>query len=91
MSPHEKELPSKVSREILKYLAKHPDAQDTLEGICEWWLLKEQAQRGFKRVIDALELLASEGLIVKKTAIDKRIHYRLNKRKYKRILKLTED
>jgi len=29
-------------REILAYLADHPDAQDTLAGIFEWWLLERK-------------------------------------------------
>jgi len=29
---------SEVVDAILRYLHSHPDAADTVDGICEWWL-----------------------------------------------------
>jgi hypothetical protein len=30
---------------LLKYLAAHPDAADSIEGICRWWLPNHIASR----------------------------------------------
>ena len=30
-----------VAKDILAYLAEHPQAMDTLEGIAEWWLMRQ--------------------------------------------------
>ena len=39
-----------LSDKILKYLFKHPDGNDTLEGITEWWLLNQRISYEMKRV-----------------------------------------
>lgn len=91
MQRSKSESPSDISRELLNYLLKHPEAQDTLEGICQWWLLKQTAYREFVRVRDTLDRLASEGLVTRKLAVDGRVHYRINKRKQKTILKLLDE
>jgi hypothetical protein len=31
-------LKTEIAREILAYLLDHPDAQDTLDGISQWWV-----------------------------------------------------
>jgi Fe2+ or Zn2+ uptake regulation protein len=52
-----------LQREILSYLAQHPDAKDTLEGITHWWLA--DAETGVKPsdVISALDALVSKGWV----------------------------
>ena len=34
--------PGSLAYEILKYLVRHPQAQDTVEGIVEWWLMEQR-------------------------------------------------
>lgn len=48
---------------ILNYLAAHPDALDTLEGIAQWWLMHEHIRAEVERVISALQLLIEQGLV----------------------------
>lgn len=31
-----------VAQDILGYLAEHPQAMDTAEGIAEWWIMRQQ-------------------------------------------------
>ncbi len=55
----------RVCRQILAYLINHPDAQDTAEGIAQWWLLEQRIQQALGEVQDALtELLENEFIAV---------------------------
>ena len=53
----------KISRMILGYLRKNPDAGDTLEGITRWWLNMERIDLSVKEVAQALESLMEQGVI----------------------------
>jgi hypothetical protein len=53
-----------IARAILGYMVEHRDAKDTLEGIDQWWLLKEEGERSLSDVADAIALLRSMDLIV---------------------------
>lgn len=68
----------RIEREILGYLSNHPAAQDTVEGIAEWWLLERWIRREAGQVEVALEHLVARGKIAKRTGPDGRAHYRLN-------------
>jgi len=51
-----------VGLEILAYLAKHPEAKDTLEGVRHWWL--EDPDRWSKQdVANAAQALVDRGLL----------------------------
>jgi hypothetical protein len=76
---------SETAQEILAYLAAHPEAQDTLEGIVQWWLLEQKIRRQTARVKEALAELVTQKLILERPGSDLRKHYRLNRRKMKTI------
>lgn len=76
---------SQIARDVLSYLAEHPEAQDTFEGIVEWWLLEQKIKRQTAEVREVLDNLASRKLILERRAGDSRTHYRLNRRKVKAI------
>jgi hypothetical protein len=67
-----------LCREILRYLADHPRARDTLEGILEWWLLERDIRRESSRVEQALTHLVDCNEIVVSQGPDGRRHYTLN-------------
>jgi hypothetical protein len=46
---------------ILRYLASHPKACDTLEGVSEWWLARQRYEDTRIHVAAALELLLARG------------------------------
>ena len=81
----------KVSQEILRYLLRHPDAQDTFEGIFEWWLFEESIIRKYSEVQDALTDLVSRGFVLEKHAPDSIILYCLDKSKKSLIEEIIED
>lgn len=74
-----------ISEEILNYLFKHPDANDTLEGISEWWVLSQRISCEMKRVKAAVDNLVQQGWIVELKSEDSIVHYRLNHKKRKEI------
>jgi len=49
---------------ILGYLQAHPDAKDTLDGISQWWVPGQSAERRVSEVAAAISLLLSKDLIV---------------------------
>ena len=54
-----------ISRKILDYLSKNPDAGDTLEGIANWWLESERVVQAVDEVAEILEVLFDKGLLIK--------------------------
>ena len=82
---------SQIAAAILAYLAEHPKAQDTLEGIVEWWLLEQEIKRRTVMVQEALAELLAKGLVVERKGRDGRMHYRLNRRKRQEITALLKQ
>lgn len=81
---------TKIRKQILAYLTDHPSAQDTLEGIVEWWLLEQEVKFETARVKKALFELVTKGLVFEKKGPDSRIHYRINQSKYREIQRLRK-
>jgi hypothetical protein len=74
-----------IAREILRYLEKHPDAKDSLNGIAQWWLLREWSQRKFAKVERAVSLLMSDNLILETRRKGLSPCYQLNREKCEQI------
>lgn len=62
-----------VAREIERYLAEHPQAADTLEGVLDWWIWRQRLQVGGEQVRQALERLVAEGKVDCSTGPDGRM------------------
>jgi hypothetical protein len=75
---------SPIERQILDYLASHPDAQDTSRGIVEWWLLKQRITEATADVEAALAKLVAEGKLTAKTGLDGRVRYSQNQKRSKK-------
>ena len=74
-----------IADEILAYLVERPAAQDTFEGIVEWWFLEQEIQRRTTEVKDALASLVSKGFVIERKGRDSRLRYRINQRKIQEI------
>ncbi len=80
---------SEIAREILAYLADHPDAQDTLEGIVEWWILESRIKLKIAFIKEILTELVDKGLVLEINHDYSRIGYRMNQTKIAEIRALT--
>jgi len=67
-----------LARDILKYLAEHPGAEDTVEGIARWWLLHQNILRAITLVEAALEKLVKQKAITEYVGPDGRTYYRIS-------------
>jgi hypothetical protein len=67
-----------LAEEVLSYLSEHPEAQDTVEGITQWWLEEERIRQSVGEVTAVLSELAASKLVIARQGKDGRVHYRLN-------------
>jgi len=79
-----------IERDILAYLIRNPSAEDTVEGIVEWWLLDQRIRNESGRAKEALSDLVNKGLVLERTARDARSRYRVNAKRLKEIKKMLD-
>lgn len=80
-----------MSRALLSYLFENTAASDTLDGIVEWWLLDRKLRYEIVEVKEVLDEFVDKKLIFESEAADRRVHYRVNRRKQKQIRALLEE
>ena len=68
-----------IARAVLRYLQDQPDAKDTLQGIAQWWILRECAERKISEVEEGISVLLAKGLIVEIRREGLPSYYGLNK------------
>jgi len=83
-SPEDQE----IERSILRYLSENPEAKDTLEGIAEWWLLREWAARKLPAVERVLRDLVARGVIAENRIGQQPASYGLNRDKLSEVLQI---
>ena len=66
---------AEIARAIERYLAKHPNAADSLEGIRQWWLMRQRYEESAQQVQQALDQLLRAGAINKRVLSDGRVLY----------------
>ena len=53
----------RLSRLILEYLRKHPDAGDTVEGITKWWLETEKVDVTVAEIAIVMAEMVRKGVV----------------------------
>ena len=64
-----------VANEIAKYLEHNENTADTIEGIANWWLLRQRLQEEEAKVKKAVDYLYAQRLIEKRVLSDGRELY----------------
>jgi hypothetical protein len=49
---------------ILRYLAEHPDARDSVSGIIEWWLMEQRIREERAKIVKTLEELVAQDVLL---------------------------
>ncbi|MFQ6112504.1 MAG: hypothetical protein ACE5NG_00280 [bacterium] len=80
-----------VAYAVLNYFVKRPSAIDTLQGIAEWWILKEHIHYTVEKISSALDLLVSKGFVIVKQYNNQEKYYKLNQEKLKEIKKALKE
>ena len=76
---------------ILSYLVRHPKAQDTVDGIVQWWVLEQQIFTATKDVEEVLTALVGDGYITKVKGYDSRDCYKVNEARLQDISRLLRS
>jgi hypothetical protein len=74
-----------IATQILSYMVKHPEADDSLEGILQWWLLEREGRVQQIRVKKAIRMLVDEGLLIEHRTTGSKVRYRANWDRKKKI------
>jgi hypothetical protein len=83
--PLDKISSSAMSTAVLSYLAQHPEAQDTIEGIAEWWLLEHRIVETTKALEAVLNDLVQQDFLLASKCAEGRLYYRLNREREREI------
>lgn len=79
-----------TSHKILAYLIDNPNAQDTLEGIVDWWLLQQDIKRNVVLIRKTVDGLIHKGFLLERKGNDRTKYYQLNREKLPEISALIE-
>lgn len=52
-----------MEKAVRQYLAEHPGAMDTIEGIAEWWLMRERIRIEMQTLMSVINRLTEEGVL----------------------------
>ena len=74
-----------IASDILAYLVERQQAQDTLEGIVQWWLMEQRIKQAISDVKSALDELVREGLVLELEGADGQARYSVNLEKIAQI------
>lgn len=66
-----------TAQAILDYLRRNPEAQDTLEGIVQWWLPEQHFTPRVATIKEALQELIDAAFISEHRGKDAQISYRV--------------
>jgi len=87
---HKRDETQETSHKILAYLIDNPDAQDTFEGIVDWWLLQQDIKRNVALIRKTVDALIHRGFLLERQGNDRTKHYQVNRERLPEISALIE-
>lgn len=70
---------AQLEHHILTYMVENKDAQDTVQGIGEWWLLQQEIEDQLNDIRKLLNELVEKDFVIRFKGADSRLHYRINR------------
>jgi hypothetical protein len=64
--------------EILDYLARHPEAQDTIDGILHWWMLDSCIRTWAPQITGTVAQLVERGFLEQRSSAAGQVFYRIS-------------
>jgi hypothetical protein len=79
-----------TSHRILAYLMDNPNAQDTLKGIVDWWMLQQDIKRNITLIRKVIDRLIRKGFLLERLGMDNRKYYQVNRERLTEISALIQ-
>jgi hypothetical protein len=79
-----------IARAILTYLAKNPEAKDTVDGITRWWLQRAWNGSLLREMEHAISLLLSQELLIETRRRGLPPYYHLNEAKREEVSRMLK-
>ncbi len=79
-----------ITRRLLSYLLRHPEARDTVEGMTRWWLLEEEIHERLTEISQGIASLVKQGFILEERHGTSLPLYRLNPEKKEEVKRFVE-
>ena len=79
-----------TSHKILTYLMDNPDAQDTFEGIVDWWLLQQDIKRNVVLIRKTVDELMKQGFLLERQDHGRTKYYQVNRERLPEISALIQ-
>lgn len=70
-----------IEKDILDYLGENPGAQDTLQGIIQWWVMERRLIQAIADVETALDHLVAKKLVTKHSGWDGSVYYGIGEKR----------
>ena len=64
------------AQEISRYIAKRPNAAETVEGVSKWWLARQRFEDSIEIVQLALDYLVDRDVLIKRSVGNKTLYMR---------------
>jgi ATP-dependent RNA circularization protein (DNA/RNA ligase family) len=60
-----KQREAELGRAVMNYLTEHPHAMDSVQGIAEWWVMRQRARVEVETLVKVLQQLVDEARVEK--------------------------
>lgn len=80
-----------IARRILRYLKSNAGSRDTIEGICEWWLLHDRIEETVSHISNGVAWLMTKGYLSEIPNPGGKVLYEVNPMKHKEVIEFLSS